>query len=306
MIVETARSTFGARSRDRGVLTFCYGPEKYRDQAISLARSIRLRDRDIPLAVATDRDARDFSDLFDIVIPFDFDPWPGTTAKLALCDITPFETTLFIDCDCLSMRKIGAVFDYFGAADFAVYGGNAPDYPWADGDPGIRAIVDAPHYPAFNGGVYFFRQSAVARDVLARAAAYSADYDSLGLKRPRGRHNDELLVSLAMASLGLRANDSRALRIMAMPDPADRTITIDVLRGHAAFTWKGARVEPEIVHFVGARDRLPLYRREQLVLKYLAGRGRAGALRPLLGYYAAAEDFARRVWSKVRAILARV
>ena len=48
----------------RGVITLCYGPPRYRDQALALARSIRLRSSGVSLAVVTDRPAGEFAGLF--------------------------------------------------------------------------------------------------------------------------------------------------------------------------------------------------------------------------------------------------
>ena len=51
----------------KGVLTIAHTKRTYATQAVTLARSIRLRDPDMPLA--TDLDARLFRGLYDIVIP---------------------------------------------------------------------------------------------------------------------------------------------------------------------------------------------------------------------------------------------
>lgn len=286
----------------RGVITLCYGPPRYRDQALALARSIRLRSSGVSLAVVTDRPAAEFAGLFDAIIPFDFAAYPGTTAKLKLAELSPFETTLFIDSDCLCVRRIELLFDYFGAADFAVFGENRPDFAWSEGAQQVPQIVAAPSYPTFNGGLYFFRRAAMARQVFARARHYSADYPSLKLDRPRGAHNDELLIALAMAELGLPACDDTALIPMVAPELPARDLELNLLAGICRFTRCGQVVEPAIVHFVGTRDLLPAYRREQWVLKWIVGAGWPRWTRPLLGVAAQAEHFARRVIGRLRGL----
>ena len=251
-----------------GILMLAHGPQKYVEQAKALARSIRLRRGDVPLAVATDRDAAAFGGLFDAVIPWRFGRWPGAACKLELFDITPFETTLAIDTDCLSIRGIDRVFDHFTGYDFTVYGVNSSVYAWADGTNAYRRTVDAPSYPSFNGGVYYFRKEPIAREVFERAQRFSTNYASLGLKRPRGHANDELLISLAMASLGLRAQDDPGMVVMVAPEGPPYEIDIDVIAGRCRFQHRGHMVEPEIIHFVGPRDRIAAYSRERLALRW--------------------------------------
>ena len=61
----------------KGVLTIASGQPKYARQAIDLARSIRLHDLDLPLAVVTDLPAALFEGMYDFVIPWDFTQWQG-------------------------------------------------------------------------------------------------------------------------------------------------------------------------------------------------------------------------------------
>ena len=266
-----------------GILTLALGDRKYARQARWLARSIRRVTDGVPLAVATDLDPSLFRGVFDIVIPWRQTRWRGAAAKLELPDITPFETTLFLDSDCLCLRSATAVMDSFAGQDFAVYGTNTPDFHWAGDTVAYRAVVDAESYPVFNGGLYYFTKSALARDVFARAQGFSADYDRLGLPRPRGMFNDELLIGLAMASLGLRATDTADRIVMLAPEPPDYAIDLDILHGRCAFVRRGVTVEPDIVHFVGPRDRIAAYRREGLVLDMILGAGWPRASRPLFG-----------------------
>lgn len=56
----------------RGVLTIAHTNVRYVREAVALARSIRLRDPHLPLAVATNFDPAVFENAFDIVIPWNF------------------------------------------------------------------------------------------------------------------------------------------------------------------------------------------------------------------------------------------
>jgi hypothetical protein len=288
---------------DVGVLTLAYGRPTFVEQAKSLARSIRHRSTDVSLAVATDFEPTAFDGLFDIVIPWRFDRWPGVASKLELHDITPFETTLFIDSDCLCIRSIEPVIDYFAGQDFAVYGGNLAEFSWGDRSGAQRAFVDAASYPSFNGGLYYFRRSPQAAEVFARAQHFFAHYDALGLRRPHGRMNDEPLISLAMASLGLRATDRPDLVVMVAPEPPAFAIDLDLLGGRCALVRRGEIVEPEIVHFAGVRSRIAAYRRERMVLELIVGGGWPRAVRPALALAAelgARTDRLGRVAARLR------
>ncbi|MDR3528658.1 MAG: hypothetical protein P4L57_15415 [Rhizomicrobium sp.] len=298
-----------------GVLTLAHSHMKYVRQARLLARSIRHAGSQMPLAVATDLAPALFQDLFDIVIPWKFDRWPGVLSKLDLAAFTPFETTLFIEADCLCLRPVETVFDYFAGQEFAVYGTNPSSLFWTAKPERYRTVVDAKAYPHFNGGLYYFRNTPLAWDVFERAKGFFEQYDALGVLCYRRKPNDEPLFSLAMASLGLKASDDPAMVVMSEPEPPAFAVDLDVLRGHCSFMRHGRRVEPAIIHFVDIRDRIAAYRREGLVLKLIVGKGWPVATRPLLALIANVMSFAdwamhrpgelvahqvRRIFSKVR------
>jgi hypothetical protein len=274
------RSDDGELPVTKGVLTIAHTKPKYATQAVTLARSIRLRDPHLPLAVATDLDPRLFRGLYDIVIPWDFSRCPGVLCKLDLYDITPFKTTLFIETDCLAVQSLQAVFEYFGDRSFAVFGRNDPTTHYIQSPDKVKAIVPAATYPVFNGGLYYFQQSAVAAAVYRDAKALLPLYDDLGLARvyhspacPKGVESDEPLFSLAMAKAGLMAVDDPRLDVMFAPEKPLFQITIDVLAGTCSFMRRGRLVRPVLPHFVGARDAGYAYLREALRLE-LAAHGR--------------------------------
>lgn len=267
-------------SQHKGVLTIAHTKPKYATQAVTLARSIRLRDPDMPLAVATDLDARLFRGLYDIVIPWDFTHRPGVLCKLDVYDISPFETTLFIETDCLAVRSLELVFDYFGVRPFAVFGRNEPTTHYIQSPDKVTALVPSATYPVFNGGLYYFQKSPIAAAVYHDAKALLPQYDDLGLARiyhspacPNGVECDEPLFSLAMAKAGLAAVDDLRLDIMFAPEKPLFQIDIDVLAGTCSFMRCGRLVHPVLPHFVGARDSGFAYLREALRLEF-AARGR--------------------------------
>ena len=267
-------------SESKGVLTIAHTDPKYATQAVTLARSIRLRDPDMPLAVATDLDARLFRGLYDVVVPWDFSRRPGVLCKLDVYDISPFETTLFIETDCLAVRSLELVFDYFHDRPFAVFGRNEPTTHYIQSPDKVAALVPSATYPVFNGGLYYFRKSPAAAAVYHDAKALLPQYDDLGLARiyhspacPNGLECDEPLFSLAMAKAGLEAVDDPQLDIMFAPEKPLFQIDIDVLAGTCSFERCGRLVHPVLPHFVGARDSGEPYLREAMRLE-IASHGR--------------------------------
>ncbi len=225
---------------NRGVLTIAHTKPKYAWQAVNLARSIRLRAPDLPLAVATDLDPAAFKGAFEHVIPWDFSRWPGVLCKLEAYGMTPFETTLFVETDCLAVRSLHVVFDYFDGQQFAVFGRNEPTTSYFRSLELVRALIPSPTYPVFNGGLLYFRRSPLAEEIFRRAKELSRLYDCLHLARVRGgMESDEPLIGLAMAKAGLRATDDRRLDIMFAPERPLFHIDIDVLAGECSFVRLG-------------------------------------------------------------------
>jgi len=263
---------------DKGVLTIAHTKVKYARQAVNLARSIRYHTPDIILAVATDLEARYFQGLFDLVIPWDFREFPSILCKLELDRITPFETTLFVETDCLAVRSLQPVFEYFEGPEFAVFGRNVPTLHYFQSLELIQALVPSATYPLFNGGLYYFKRGTLAERVFDTAREFLPRYDEFRLNRvyhslrnKRGTPCDEPLIGLAMAKAGVKALDDPRLDIMFAPEPPHYQINIDVLKGACSFVRSGKLRHPILPHFVGARDSMYPYLRETLRLEAISG-----------------------------------
>jgi hypothetical protein len=261
----------------RGVLTVAADHPKYAEQAVALARSIRLRDRNIPLAVLTNLPEENFLGLYDYVISWDFQGYPGLLSKLVVYDGSPFEETLFLDADILAVRSVNEVFDCFAGHSFAVWGINLVEPIWFRGIVDhVRSIVPAETYPNFNGGLVYFRRSDTAHQVYKQAKNFIASYDELRLRRRRDvPMNEEPLLSLAMAQTGLHAVRRADLCLMASPWlPRCEETKLDVLAGFSKVPRPEGFVQPALVHFVGQRKRAFAYSRElrRLAAAYPSGR----------------------------------
>ena len=257
-------STNNLKMKSRGILTIACGNKNYIGQAISLSQSIRLRDPEMPLAIATDLPSDILRHHFDFVIDANFSDWSGFMNKLDVYDISPFDETIYLDADCLAIKPMIQVFDCFNGQQFGVFGRNDIDEPWFKSPEKIRAEFPTSTFPIFNSGLIYFTKSVLSKDVFNMAKSLTSKYDLLEIRRTRnGGMNDEPLISLAMVQLGLRATDNPILNLMQAPELPYFRISIDVIAGSCKFMRRGKLVEPVLVHFVGDRKNIYPYFRER-------------------------------------------
>lgn len=293
----------------RGVLTLAFGGVEYAQLAVTMARAIRLCDAETPLAVVTDLHARHFEGWFQHIVPWQYAYPSFYECKFDLYLMSPFDATLFMDSDCLALQPIRRVLDLFEGQEVSVAGHNVP-MPWWFRDPErIRAWLPRETYPGFNGGMLYFRKSAAAERVFARAREWVAEYDALGVPRlDSGAINDEPMFSLAMAEQGCRALENTAHRIMY--GPRRGRVEIDVLGGSCELEVRGDRVRPMVCHFEGAdKDRYE-YAREAQRLRVAGRAGRISPVAAALSDGAARliwlRDAVRRRWTRLRRRLMRL
>lgn len=250
---------------DRGVITLGFGPEKYKRMATALARSIRLHDPELPLAVVTDDlDHPDLQANFDKLIAMDPAYGTGVQQKLSLDRYSPFGHTVFIDADCLVVRSLEPVFGLLGVVPFGVVGFPVIDgFYWAEVTELMRRF-EVPYIGRFNAGVISFH-GPEGTAVFETARRYVAEDKLAGLPMYRGAPHDEIPMSAALGHLGLVPiyDDGR---IMRAPEPLQSRISIDVANGVGRFKTKNLWVEPAVMHFAylfhGPGLRGSIYRRE--------------------------------------------
>jgi hypothetical protein len=255
-------------NKSKGVLTLIYGKPEYARQAVNLARSIRLRDPNLPLAVATDLDPALFEGMYDYVIPWEFKEWTGWLAKLDGCAMTPFDVTLYLDSDMLVFESLEKIFTHFAGCEFGVIGQDVTNVVWYKSMEKIRQVVPSETYPIFNGGLYYFVKGETAESVFRNAKALHAHYDELQLKRNRRMDCDQALVSLAMAQAGLHAAPIVAdgSRIDAIW-PNGMPVETDVIAGTCYQIEGGVRVRRGILHYYGDAMSSYNYVREEMRLR---------------------------------------
>lgn len=304
---ESSGGTDAARARNRigrGIITLGFGAEKYRRMAVGLARSIRLVDDRVRLAVVTDHlDDEELRRHFDILVPFEPDYGEGVFQKLWLDCYTPFRETLYVDADSLVAKPLEPVFALMGIGPFGAVGFPVVDgFYWAEVTD-LMERFGVPFVGRFNAGLMYFD---VAGDEVFRTARKIADEDGMaGLPRYRGAVLDEIPLAVALGRLGIAPvfDDGKVMRA---PEPLESRFVVDIRRGVGRFKSKGRWVEPAVLHFAylyhGCGVRGSVYRRELLRLEGrplpLAERLRCAVAQTV--FTLEASPAVRTIWKSIR------
>jgi len=241
-------------TNERGVLMIARSHAKYARQAVNLARSIRLRDLRLPLAVATDLSADLFENMFDAVIPWQFDEDAGLLCKLDAWRMSPYERTIFLDTDMLIFTSLEAVFTRFDAEYFGIFGKQVTESTYFESMGPIRAALPAETYPKFNSGLYYFLRGEMTERLFTDARRWCARYDDLQICRQRGMESDEPLLSVAMTQAGLAATDPNLGGVLMNPIwPDNARVSVDVIAGDCIETdlSTGRRQRRGVLHYYG-------------------------------------------------------
>lgn len=273
----------------RAVITLATTKVVFLEMAVALARSFLYwnKDPDLRFQLVTDLAFEPPADLRPIEI-VRVEPGrlgTGFSPKLHLDSLAPADRTLFIDSDCLCFGPLDYVFDRFAGRKVGVVGRTLTSGEWFCDIEETRARFKLGPMPHFNGGLYYIERGPEVTELYRRARALEARYDEIGLIRLRGRPNDEILLSIALAERGW------------MPLPEDGTIlgnintiypvihALDVLSGVCRMSnpspvdprhlpaFPVAEARPRIVHFLDEGTELWQYRAEALKIGLVQRRG---------------------------------
>jgi len=256
-----------------GVLSFAFGPKRYKAQAISLAQSIRLHNPDLRLACITD-DLQNvgLQQAFDILVPFVPELGKALQQKLWFDVYTPFERTAFIDSDCLVVGSLQHILKSCSGQSFAPLGYSATSGWWYMQIPQVLAKYNLPFMPRFNGGYYYFEKSDQASQLFARARQIGRVHKRLGIFELGLWFNEEVFYALAMAWHRLAPVPDPDRTGMYTPDEFTEPFSLNVLNGGCHFAHQGQDYRPVIVHFFGRHGYAFQYVRERGRLRlHLAG-----------------------------------
>ncbi len=278
-----------------GYLILASGPAKYVEMARNLAASLRIMDGTRPICLVHDQHARlEPSDkaFFDDAAVLPDDPlYPGFMNKIRLYPTSPYRRTMFVDADCLLMKRdIGTYWDAGRKSFFAITGGRRTQGHWKGADIAhLLAQEQSPYLVQMNSGVFCFDKSPEAASFfqglnefyLRRRAVLG-----VGLHRGKPAQTDEIYIGLWMGLNGLddcvgnsgenswMVSTWRGFGMMLDPERG-RTLIRKPKRSIAGipnplFGWD--RLSPSFVHFIGLKPRrryeqLSRYFRAQMAVR---------------------------------------
>ena len=263
--------------RSRGIITLAYGRPRYVEMAKSLARSLILHDPTLMRAIITDSADPELGDLFTYRI--DLRPEYGSVSRqmLHLDRYTPFEETLFIDCDSLAVHPLDNFWTAFQSVPFGVCGTRTLSATDTDTDPALDVPFLLNHFhlttlPRFDGASYYFKRTpeaaalfTTARDLLLHAPELRfTHFQRDGLDTGP---SDEAIYSVAMAIHGLTVTDMGHGGMWPAID-ANIRLALDIPHGICTFVKPGHLFVPDILHLAHFTESL-FYLRECARLKHL-------------------------------------
>lgn len=186
----------------KGFITIATGKKEYYILARNLLRSYRHFCPDpLPFAILADQENEYTAD-FDDVLIFPDSASNSYLDKLWLAEFAPYDTTIFIDADCLAFGDLNVLFDHFADADdFSCFGRVLPlddTTGWFEYQ-NLGDLQDQVSYVVgLHGGIYHMRKGRTSRRVMSDARGFIPDYEKYGF---RGKFSlgDEPLVALSMA-----------------------------------------------------------------------------------------------------------
>lgn len=191
---------------NRSIVSIAVGKEYYLKLSTNLIRSFLNWNRDIHFLLLTDNISyfEEFSNHQMVTIHHMeiSEVEKSFTAKFELWNYAMAEENLFIDCDCLIYGNLNFVFDMMRGQHFTAIGENSTDGHFFCNVAEIIKKLHLTSLPKFVGSVYFFKKSAIAKNIFDKAIELKGRYDELGFIRLRGKKNEEPLLAVAMAMYG--------------------------------------------------------------------------------------------------------
>lgn len=268
---------------NKNIITIATGKAIYMDMAVNLAKSFLWwhQKSEINFSIITDQPGSVPSDIHAKIKIIEVNPGElgkGFSSKLHLDKLAPMGQTLFIDSDCLIFGDLNFVFDRFKGKAVSVVGHYVEAGEWFGDVKKICENYQIPHFPKFNGGIYYIEKGELAIQVYKTARELEKKYDQIGFVRLRGLPNDEVIMALAM-QIHHQTPIIDDGTIMSDPQACPGKYKIDVIEGKKTLTnppfpnplhrhwYPFEKVEPVIVHFLGSYTQHYPYKREVFRLK---------------------------------------
>lgn len=195
----------------QGYITLATGSRFYLELAINLALSLKLNDPTRPFCVVLDKGAElppEFKPFVDHVAYLDPKPgFNGCLNKLRINEVSPYSETMFVDSDCVLVKKdMDRHWAKFSAPGFSIAGGKVTSGHWYSFD--IAQAVQAlqiPYMVKMNSGVYYFRQGEESDRFFNTTLSLVEHHQRLlgTFHRNKVQLADEPFIGAAMGQLGL-------------------------------------------------------------------------------------------------------
>ncbi len=251
-----------------GVLTIATGKAQYIEQAKSLARSCRLHNPALSIAIVTDSRDPTLGRFFNHVISRRPELGGPFRQKLSVEQYTPYERTLYIDSDCLVTGPLDHLRKLVDDRDFAIHGQPISSGFWYTDIAALIARLGVAGVPKFNSGLFCLRKGQPVDDLLARARDILDHHESFDLIRTHDNQcGDEPALSIAMAEAKIAAVPDDGTGQGGTIDWVDPRLEIDVPRGYCRYISPDHEIRPPVAHFLAHGWRRPEYRREVLKIR---------------------------------------
>jgi hypothetical protein len=267
-----------------GYVVMAYGSERYFRQARDLAVSIRVCDNTRPVCLLHDGNApEEVRRVFHLERKVRFD-LGGYLNKLYLYDFSPFNRTMYIDTDCLMVKRdIETWWTLLKDKCFSVTGEKKTKGSWGEW-PDISKVCDKyriPYVVTMNSGVIYVRKSATSRKLFDTALGLVNEKEngaSWFVPAVSG-YNDEPILAISMGTHGISPVSGKSV------DGVTNTLQTSTIRsaewdfsiekGTCMFRKGKKKVSPTILHLCGYRkfpELVTMYDREIKWLEAQASR----------------------------------
>lgn len=255
-----------AKTRQNGVMTLATGEDRYITQAIVLARSVRMRNPGIPLAIVTDSTNRRLRNAFDITHTFRPELGGPFRQKLCVNQYSTFAQTLFVDSDCLIFRSLDSVFELLRTTSFCIPATMTSEGTWYRDVPGWLELLGAKSLPKLNSGCFVFSDTPNTAAFFQTALNYYDRLREFGIPQTHSGMSDEPAIAMALVAhdISCPVDDSS---VQFSPLCGEIESSYSLLRGQlVCMKHDGRAVSPAILHCLAGEWGQTRYRREVLKL----------------------------------------
>ena len=288
-----------------GFFTVATGDEHYYKIAANLLRSYRqFSPEPLPFAILADRENA-YTKEFDKTVILR-DPTRSYLDKLSLYDYLPYETSVFIDADCLAYGDLNVIFDHFREADdFCCYGRVLPledQTGWFNYEDLGELQPRVGYCVGLHGGIYYIRRNPKAAEVFETAKQIARDYEKYSFKGRFSTPGDEPILALSMALTGCKPIPFRPEGICCYWE-YENQMELDIAKGSAVIRKTGQQTH--LVHWGTRYTRQLLYQKQAAALALLDSPGRRilsnWKYNAKIAYFKAAH-FCKRVKTKIKRV----